>query len=128
MHSPRRTISEALNLAQSAFLRQPENGGGPSNGTAPDSIPISENEVEHAPITRRRSRPTHFTRAAMRNATNAGRPEPLRSVTLRLPWSLADALRRTSIHRSLNYVEPYSQQAIAEAALREWLVRENIEV
>jgi len=49
------------------------------------------------------------------------RPEPLRSVTLRLRVSVADALRRESIKRSLDYIEPFSQQAIVEAAVSSWL-------
>jgi hypothetical protein len=34
---------------------------------------------------------------------------------------VADALRNESIKRSLDYVEPFSQQAIVETALRSWL-------
>jgi len=34
---------------------------------------------------------------------------------------VAEALRRTSIQRSLDYAEPFSQQAIVEAAIRDWL-------
>jgi hypothetical protein len=36
------------------------------------------------------------------------------------------ALRRAAAERSLDYKEPYSQQAIVEAALREWLTRNGI--
>ncbi len=55
------------------------------------------------------------------DAPTGRRPEPLRSVTLRLRASIADALRRESIRRSLDYIEPFSQQAIVEAAVHSWL-------
>ncbi len=45
----------------------------------------------------------------------------MHSVTVRLQHSLAHALRRASIERSLHYDEPYTQQAIVEAALTAWL-------
>jgi hypothetical protein len=66
------------------------------------------------PVPRRLDGPKRATVAS-------NRPEPLRSVTLRLPASVADALRRASIQRSLDYIEPFSQQAIVETAVRDWL-------
>lgn len=64
------------------------------------------------------------TRRNEQSATiRPGRPEPLRSVTLRLRASTAEALRRVSIQRSLDYIEPFTQQAIVETALTAWLQR-----
>ena len=48
---------------------------------------------------------------------------PMQSVTLRLSALVAHGLRQASIERSLEYQEPYTQQAIAEAALSAWLER-----
>lgn len=48
---------------------------------------------------------------------------PLRSITLRLTPATATALRRVASERALAYQEPYSQQSIAEQALRDWLAR-----
>lgn len=46
----------------------------------------------------------------------------MQSVTLRLAQPIAHALRRAAIERSLDYREPFTQQAIAETALNEWLL------
>jgi hypothetical protein len=48
---------------------------------------------------------------------------PAQSVTLRLSAPIARTLRHAAIQRSLDYKEPYTQQAIAEAALSAWLER-----
>jgi len=50
------------------------------------------------------------------------------SVTIRLSRSSALALRRVSIQRSLDYQEPYSQQAIVEAALTAWLTHNGYSI
>lgn len=42
-------------------------------------------------------------------------------MTLRLPLPLVYSLRRAAAERSLDYVEPFTQQAIVESALSEWL-------
>ncbi|MBI3834127.1 MAG: hypothetical protein HY287_07345 [Planctomycetes bacterium] len=47
----------------------------------------------------------------------------MRSVTLRLREPIARNLRRASVERSLEYKEPYTQQAIVDAALSVWLGR-----
>ncbi len=46
---------------------------------------------------------------------------PRQSVTLRLPLPLVQSLRRAAAERSLDYAEPFTQQAIVESALSEWL-------
>lgn len=46
---------------------------------------------------------------------------PLRSVTFRLTPETAATLRRVAAERAICYREPFSQQAIAEQALRQWL-------
>lgn len=42
------------------------------------------------------------------------------SVSVRLSEPLARVLRRASMERSLDYIEPFSQQGIVEAALWDW--------
>ena len=49
----------------------------------------------------------------------------LQSVTLRLNPQIARALRRAACERALDYVEPFTQQAIAETALLRWLTDEG---
>lgn len=49
----------------------------------------------------------------------------LQSVTLRLNPRIAHALRRAACERALEYVEPFTQQAIAETALLRWLSDEG---
>ena len=49
----------------------------------------------------------------------------LQSVTLRLNPQIARALRRAACERALDYVEPFTQQVIAEAALLRWLSDEG---
>ena len=55
------------------------------------------------------------------NTASTNRARSLRSVTLRLTPDVAEHLRRASIKRSLDYEEPFTQQAITESALRDWL-------
>lgn len=53
------------------------------------------------------------------------KPEPvlagLVSLTVRIPHDLARALRRVAADRSVDRVEPYTQQAIVTEALERWL-------
>lgn len=51
----------------------------------------------------------------------AARGQSLRSVTLRLTPATAYALRRAAAARGVEYEEPFTQQSIAEAAIRLWL-------
>lgn len=111
----RRNIVESLSTAQRAFLSLPECVG--MNETDQNTTTSSAPRAAPATLPRRtRSR----EQAA---AVSSNRPEPLRSVTLRLRASTAEALRRVSMQRSLEYVEPFTQQAIVEAALTTWLQR-----
>jgi hypothetical protein len=115
MPATRRTIAETLTADQTAFLRQPEQQtGAPTESAA-------------RPVTKKRSRPPRLPKTSSDQSSRPRRSqrEPLRSVTLRLPASLAETLRRVSMQRSLHYIEPFSQQAIVEAALRLWLRREK---
>lgn len=117
MNATRQSLSETLTRAQRAFLTVAD-----ETAVAPDERPDQPGMIalvpnpspcdgaSEAPVARHH--PTD-------NPTR--RPEPLRSVTLRLRASVAEALRRESIRRSLDYVEPFSQQAIVEAAVRTWL-------
>ena len=47
--------------------------------------------------------------------------EPLESLTVRIPRSLNTALRRHAAYRSIDRVEPHTQQAIVAAALQKWM-------
>jgi hypothetical protein len=82
-------------------------------------------ERGHRPAADGRSRDTFLGRLRLTNNTRTislvRRPEPLRSVTLRLRASVADALRRESIKRSRDHVEPFPHQVIVKAALCAWL-------
>lgn len=118
MSTTRRTLSDTLTRAQRAFL---------TVANEPREIPLEDAcESSDLPSESEHVRPddAHASRRITRNNRidhSTRRPEPLRSVTLRFRASVADALRRESIKRSLDYVEPFSQQAIVEAALCSWL-------
>ena len=53
------------------------------------------------------------------------RGQARQSVTVRLSPVVVRALRRAAAQRTLDYREPYTQQAIAEAGLMLWLRREG---
>ena len=57
--------------------------------------------------------------------TSAVRGQAKQSLTVCLSPRIVHALRRAASERSLDYVEPYTQQAIAEAGLTFWLRREG---
>jgi len=118
MNATRRSLRETLTRAQRAFLTVAEEPGNSPTGAIdkPSEFAVdSQRSRSHdAPVRRR-------TAKSFRPAGTVRRREPLRSVTLRLRASVADALRRESIQRSLSYVEPFSQQAIVETALCAWL-------
>jgi len=123
MNAPRRTIAETLTASQRAFMSLPDaTADEPVNESEAEAPVLShssreaDKQVERAP----RAGPRRLE-SPRRAAVPSKRPEPLRSVTLRLRASLADALRRASIQRSLDYVEPFSQQAIVETAVCDWL-------
>jgi len=118
MGTQRRNIVESLSTAQRAFLTLPEriemhemqdsaDGGNPQPATMPRIAPTSL--------------PRRTRNRDQAIATRFNRPEPLRSVTMRLRASTAETLRRVSMQRSLEYVEPFTQQAIVEVALTAWL-------
>ncbi|MBI1826046.1 MAG: hypothetical protein HY287_02500 [Planctomycetes bacterium] len=56
------------------------------------------------------------------------RRQATQSVTLRLRELIARNLRRASIERTLGYEQPYTQQAITEAALTAWLERNGYSI
>lgn len=118
MSNARRSLSDTLSRRERAFLGVAEE---PANTLADATEEPSEPSLdsEHTP--------PHIAPAPRRTAKTSRaigpvrRPEPLRSVTLRFRASVADALRRESIKRSMDYIEPFSQQAIVEAAVSSWL-------
>ena len=118
MNTTRRSLSDTLTRAQRAFLTVAgEPGNTPVEATDESSeLPLESNR----PRSHVAPGPQRIFKIS-RVAVPSRRREPLRSVTLRLRASVADALRLESIKRSLDYVEPFSQQAIVEAALCAWL-------
>jgi len=122
MTTPRRNISESLSDTQRAFLNLSEFSVPATNGKKTEAshsqLPASLRRQSVVEADAGRHRVSHRPRVATERSQ---RPEPLRSVTLRLHASTAEALRRASIQRSLNYIQPFSQQAIVEMALRRWL-------
>lgn len=122
MTHPRRNIVESLSDSQRSFLSVPESLFSATPDGKPQARPIQTTASARQPLAREENPRRH--RASPRHRVAAQltqRPEPLRSVTLRLRASTAEALRRASIQRSLDYVEPFSQQAIVEMALHRWL-------
>jgi hypothetical protein len=118
----RRSIGETLTEAQQAFLSPSEAArvgvDHPAGPVRPRRLNDRDADVAvHRPRALTRSR----QEASRRAPASPARPAPLHSVTLRLTPAVADALRRASIERSLDYVGPFTQQAIVEAALRTWL-------
>jgi len=123
MNVPRRTIAESLTVSQRAFMSLPDAAGfEQANGSEPMALvlPQPSDQADKQAVPAPRPIPRRLD-GPKRTAVSNHRPEPLRSVTLRLRASVAEALRRTSIQRSLDYAEPFSQQAIVEAAIRDWL-------
>ncbi len=51
----------------------------------------------------------------------SGRPQAVRSITVRLRPETAQALRKACAQRGIDYIEPFTQQDIVEYALVEWL-------
>lgn len=108
MQQQRRSALATLSMEEQQFL---ENGKSEqSRGRRIETVPESKTNRSYSIPTIDISTPG----ARLIRATS------LRSVTLRLHPEIATALRRASIERSLDYEEPYTQQSIAEQALREW--------
>lgn len=118
MPTQRRTTLLALTCEQQAFLNPPD-----AYASSPASSEATLNgQGDTTPPTRNRSQrhavSPHRSRAV---SVPAKHGLALHSVTLRLSPDVVQSLRRASAERTLDYREPYSQQAIVEAALREWL-------
>ncbi len=111
MPTQRRSTLDALSAEQQAFLRRETSPAG-----IVESCPPKQHSAAHSGAASRAGGNDHKRSRPMRG-------EPLRSVTLRLDPQVADALRRASSQRAIEYQEPYTQQAIADAALRDWLCR-----
>jgi len=122
MTSPRRNIVESLSDSQRTFLSLPEFSVPATNGEKVQSSQSQSTTSAQRPFAEKASPSRHRAKHQHCFGTErTQRPEPLRSVTLRLRASTAEALRRASMQRSLDYIEPFSQQAIVEAALQRWL-------
>ena len=118
MNATRRTLSQTLTRSQREFLTLTEPPiSAPNDGVVASSMqPVGSNGTKYIELRRPRQAAKY-----PRSADTHRQPEPLRSVTLRLRASVAEALRGESIRRSLDYLEPFSQQAIVEAAVCSWL-------
>ncbi|MGD8450892.1 MAG: hypothetical protein PVJ57_03660 [Phycisphaerae bacterium] len=111
MPNARRSALEQLSAEQREFLNDADGRRAPSvTLTAGTQIRSAE------------AAPCHIG-AAPTVANVHG--QSLRSVTLRLTPATADALRRAAAQRGLRYEHPFTQQSIAEAAIRAWLARQG---
>lgn len=125
MQPRRRTAIEALSREQREFLKPP-----PVISSA-TTVEAERQPLGGPPAHERHARPKapKRTRHASRPpAPQSDRPEkryPRRfftqPVTLRLQTPIATALRRAAMERSLEYIEPFTQQEIVENAVRSWL-------
>jgi len=61
----------------------------------------------------------------IRDGSSKKPPERLIPLTVRIPPTLARALRRAAADRSIDRQAPYTQQAIATAALESWLIAQG---
>lgn len=117
MNATRQSLSETLSRAQRAFLTVAD------QETSTSDEPSDQPAIFAVAPTPSPSGVAFESQITGRDARDIAKrpPESLRSVTLRLRTSVAEALRRESIKHSLDYVEPFSQQAIVETAVRTWL-------
>lgn len=118
MSNARRSLSDTLSRRERAFLAVAEE---PARTLAETTKEPSEPSLDPEHATPRIAPAPRRIAKTSRAIGPVRRPEPLRSVTLRFRASVADALRRESIKRSMDYIEPFSQQAIVEAAVSSWL-------
>ena len=130
MGNGRLNAVEVLSAEQRSFLRgsDPEENKNTANAktkranrrreaTAPG--PAARSGAQPDGLVRRTRRVT------VREPASVARRIALQSVTLRLNPQVARALRRAAFERALDYVEPFTQQAIAETALLRWLSEEG---
>lgn len=118
MQSTRRSTLTALTSEQRNFLKSPE----PAETAAEGSSTPQPSVASPTP----RAEPKHRLRSHLPASTSRPAPRPLQSITLRLTTDAVRMLRRAAALRGLDYVQPYTQQAIVEAALREWLARNGV--
>jgi len=125
MNTTRRSLSDTLTRGQRAFLTVADGPGNtPANATDGSSELSLDSERSPPDVAPGPRRITNNSRTV----SPVRRPGALRSVTLRLRASVADAFRRESIKRSLDHVEPLSPQAIVEAALCAWLTDQGCQL
>lgn len=121
MPTNRRSTISALTSEQQAFLKPPDLPLQSQDGAIPTAFTAAER-----PVKGRASRSRAPAPKSCLSSAAGKRGLALHSVTLRLTPAAVRALRRAAAERSLDYEEPFSQQAIVEAALREWLTRNGI--
>ena len=125
MPTARRTAIETLTNEEKSFLFpsiQPaalpsdsESNGRPTEPNRPRVRRAAKSTSHESPKTRSSHLPSPSRKV------KASRVTARQSVSVRLSEPLARVLRRASIERSLEYIEPFSQQGIVEAALSDWL-------
>ena len=130
MSSGRLRAAELLSAEHRSFLRDSDPDGREATGTAratraDNHAEESTRETVARSAEQARAR-MHETRGiAVQQPATKTRGVPLQSVTLRLNPEVARALRRAASERAVDYVEPFTQQAISETALQRWLTSEG---
>lgn len=125
--APRRSSGPQSSTAKTGARRNGDTDQAAFKDVAHDTAPAidaEEDAVNEAPV----ERPRPKTRSATRPQQNGHQQEAVSSrapltqpVTFRWRPSLVRALKKASAERSLDYVEPYSQQDIVAEALSAWL-------
>lgn len=124
MPTARRTAIETLTNEEKSFLfpsLQPVASPSDSDGNGRPTEPNLPRVRRAAKSTSHESPKTRSRLPSPSRKEKALRVTARQSVSVRLSESLARVLRRTSMERSLEYIEPFSQQGIVEAALSDWL-------
>lgn len=123
---------EALSAEQQAFL---QNGSARPLTLADDDphpstkYPRTEGQhVSSGGAQNLQTEPLGTNRTSRPSKGACFKPCAVQSVTLRLRQPIAQALRTASIERSLNYFEPFTQQAIVESALSTWLEQNGYDI
>ena len=130
MSYERRNIAEILTKEEQEFLRPSQPSETQEAGNMPASPPMPP--PGHTPLSIRKCKPRPLQSNGPR-AVTAGFVPPAgvharQSVTVRLDPRIVRAVRKAASERALDYVEPYTQQAIAEAALLHWLASQRYAV
>ena len=120
MAKKRQSTTDTLTAEQNVFLHPDSNRLPRSTTQAPASRPDTPKVVKmpkHRTSTRQPRRPEPRPQVCIPSR----RGQTLQSVSLRLHPGVVRALRKAAGERSVDYEEPFTQQGIAEEAIRRWL-------